>query len=130
MNRLDHPLSLLILLIVILQSCSFLQSAEKEETNPSTHQTTDHAIITTEVDIQGITKMPFDKKLIVNGTIEPSRASQLKMDRGGLLKEFNLVNGGDIALGQLIAQLEQQELEHDLSLLKADYVQVKLDRDE
>jgi len=47
-----------------------------------------------------------------------------------LLKEFKLVDGSAVAQGQLIAQLEQQELQHDLSLLKADSEQVKLDRDE
>ena len=130
MNRLDHQLSLLILLLVILQSCSFLQSAEKEETNPSTHQTTDHAIITTEVNIQDITKIPFDKKLIVNGIIEPSRAIELKMDRGGLLTKFTLVDGSSVSKGELMAQLEHEELEHDIVLLRSDYQQAKLDRDE
>ena len=32
--------------------------------------------------IQDITKKPFYEKLLANGTIEPSRAIQLKMDRG------------------------------------------------
>jgi RND family efflux transporter MFP subunit len=113
-----------------LQSCSFLPSAEKEETNPSTHQTTDHAIITTEVDIQDITKKPFKEKLIVNGTIDPSRAIELKMDRGGLLRMFNLVDGSSVSKGELMAQLEYEELQHDLALLRTDYEQAKLDRDE
>ena len=120
---------LLLISSLLLQSCSFLSTEEKEETIPFTDQTIGRTI-TTEVGIQDIIKKSFDEKLLVNGTIEPSRAIQLKMDRGGLLKEFKLVDGGAVAQGQLIAQLERQELEHDLSLLKADYNQAKLDRDE
>lgn len=127
MNLLDHPISLLLL--VILQSCSFLSSAEKGETIPSIDQTVDRTI-TTEVDIQDITKKSFDEKLLVNGTIEPSRVIQLKMDRGGLLTNFNLVDGSTVSKGELMAQLEHEELEHDLTLLKTDYEQAKLDRDE
>ena len=129
MNHANYNIYLIFISCLLLQSCSFLSTEEKEETIPSTDQTIHHTI-TTEVSIQDITKKSFDEKLLVNGTIEPSRAIQLKMDRGGLLLEFNLADGGAIAQGQLIAQLEYQELQHDLSLLKADYVQVKLDRDE
>ena len=106
MNQSNCNLYIILISSLLLHSCSFLSTQEKEKTIPSTDQTIDRTI-TTEVGIQDITKKPFNQKLLANGTIEPSRAIQLKMDRGGLLKEFNLVDGGDIALGQLIAQLDQ-----------------------
>ena len=94
-----------IFLLFLIQSCSLLS---KTNSNKSVHKNileNKQVMIKSEASLQSSTLNSFDKKLLVNGTIEPSRAIELKMDRGGLLQEFKLVDGRTVAQGQLIAQL-------------------------
>jgi PBP1b-binding outer membrane lipoprotein LpoB len=60
MNQSNYSIFLILISSLLLQSCSFLATEEKEETLPSTDQTIDRTI-TAEVGIQDITKRPFNE---------------------------------------------------------------------
>ena len=114
----------------LINSCELFSPKKDDVDGSQETQSAPQPSISTQVEIKSIEQKPFYNKLLVTGDIAPHRSILLKMDRGVLLTTFDLVDGQSITKGSLIAQLEHQELQHDLSLLKVEYDQAKLDRDE
>ncbi len=117
-----------ILTLAALLSCNHQPSDIRQEVLPGS--TPLQSQLSSEVSVQPAEFKSFEEKIILNGNITAHNKVDLKFERGGLLQSFDLRNGDFVSEGTIIAQLDQQELDHKEKLLLAELQIAQLDINE
>ncbi len=118
----------LIGLISLFPAC--YHTVPKESTESVSDPLPNNTPLSTEISYVPAVFKSMEQKIVVNGTIQAHNKVDLKFERGGILTQFDLRNGSQINSGEIIAQLNQEEIEHQERLLLSDIETAQLDINE
>ncbi|MDA3929068.1 MAG: efflux RND transporter periplasmic adaptor subunit [Prolixibacteraceae bacterium] len=80
-----------------------------------------------QVEIIVLDKSTFSKQLVSNGKLNALRKSELKFQSSGVLDQINVKNGGRIIKGEVIASIQDDNLQLQLQQSKTNLEKAKLE---